>query len=278
MIENIFERLRGKVMLALLSNPFSKLDAYERKHVVKHLAEARRNTDAQLLLQIETGSNRNAWYDLRTGASELSGYLADIGVVWRASESFSLEDGARASIVDQYRYALITAVVSDLSENIPGSLIGPIVRSGIWSIDQAVTIIKQSKDWTWRVWGLFGLATEFPSDGSDVVPMLLEELHRPSSKLSHRSVVVPGFGSGPDMPQEYLRGCIIHRLVQELPEQRERLLEIANELPIPWSRAWALAGFIPYYTTAELSKPFAAAAEFALRVADQVCDRKRLDT
>jgi hypothetical protein len=66
--------------------PLAGLDPYDHKHLVAHLAAARRCVDIDRLPRLEGADATSAWFELRDGASELDELVADIRRAWRCSE------------------------------------------------------------------------------------------------------------------------------------------------------------------------------------------------
>ncbi|MCB8923966.1 MAG: hypothetical protein H6662_20490 [Ardenticatenaceae bacterium] len=60
------------------SNPVAQLTRYELRHLVAHLEQSGRIGDLHRLLALETGEQRNAWYEAKDAVGDLQGYLDDV--------------------------------------------------------------------------------------------------------------------------------------------------------------------------------------------------------
>jgi hypothetical protein len=59
-------------------NLLSGLSSYEYTHLTAHLIAAERAEDLHRLLNLETDSERNAWFELKDTRADLEAYLNDI--------------------------------------------------------------------------------------------------------------------------------------------------------------------------------------------------------
>src|SRR5262245_48830325 len=70
--------VRGPEHWADGRQPFAALSGYELRHLVAHLTQAARANDVYRLVTLETPDGRNAWFDAKELAKELSSYITDI--------------------------------------------------------------------------------------------------------------------------------------------------------------------------------------------------------
>lgn len=127
-------------------NPFSQLDAYERRHLATHLRCAGRAQTLHLLLAYETNARRNAWYELKESWGETTDYLADLLVAWQLADEVFTADVAtyvRQSINQQCLYALVNSSLRSIAGDIPAVMLAALVKQGVWAPEQALAYARQ---------------------------------------------------------------------------------------------------------------------------------------
>ena len=121
------------------SDPLRDLTAYEVSFLPAHLEAAGRALDLHRLLRLTQSDGANAWYATKR---DISKYLEDVARAWRlADEETEIareRDGEAVRLGRQVRYALITASVRSLVEQIPGTLWRALTEGRVWSTAQAL--------------------------------------------------------------------------------------------------------------------------------------------
>jgi len=130
-----------------MGNPLANLGTYDLRHLAAHLHAAGRADDLHRLLALETGEQRNAWYEAKEAIDDAAGFAADVGLAWRSAEN-AYANGAHTgqSLGLQIRYALITSSLNSLAQSIPPAMIGALVKQEIWSMDRAMTYVRRIVD------------------------------------------------------------------------------------------------------------------------------------
>jgi hypothetical protein len=108
-------------------------DGYGLRHLMTHLVASGRTEEMHRLLVLETKEQRNVWYEAKEAAGDTVGYLADVTRAWQDAEKEYTNHQSPISIGRQCRYALITASLSGMAQNIPPSLLVALVKEGLRS-------------------------------------------------------------------------------------------------------------------------------------------------
>lgn len=252
-----------------MNNPVASLTAYERGHLVAHLAALQDDSAIHRLLELETDSLGNAWYETHLEDGELAEYLDDVQIAWRMSEASTVEDNLAAAINIEWRYALITTTIRSLAAKLPASLLGPLVEAKSWPLDQALRFIEQSNEWEWRVRGYLSLVPTLLKERPEHLTSLVRELRHPSRPTSRNVVGLGGIRDpeGPaDYQQEYLRAVLIRKLASRLTTEHSMLLDAASAIRVPWSRAAGLTALAPYLPKAALTDACARALDMTFDI------------
>ncbi len=133
-------------------NPLIRLNDYELRHLTLHLAQAERAKELHSLLQIETATGGNAWFEAKKAAGDTFSVAADVELAWTVATS-PKPSASAIPIVDQsnelslsLRYALYTTSLNALDHNHYPGLIFLLVHYGIWNVKQALASISYAKD------------------------------------------------------------------------------------------------------------------------------------
>ena len=139
------------VAMSVNGNPLSKLDAYELRHLVFHLAQRGRQADLLRLLCLERlrpdGGFENAWNTAKESVGDTEGYVQDLALAQQVSEQEMEEDiqasGSAPTLGQQVRYALMGA---SLKQNVTPVLLARLVEERIWTLEQGLAHARQSPD------------------------------------------------------------------------------------------------------------------------------------
>jgi hypothetical protein len=136
-----------------MSDPLCELDDYDRRHLTSHLVAARRADDLHRLLALEVtgvGSRpANAWYHAKVEGDDAAAFNADVETAWAlADAAFTTgtpqERGDALAL--QCRYALITASLNSLTENLPPNLLASLMDHGLRTSRSVLSIIETTPD------------------------------------------------------------------------------------------------------------------------------------
>jgi hypothetical protein len=122
----------------VVSAPFRRFDDYDFRHFVAMRAAALAMDDVHRLFALQD-DGRNAWFAARDSRSELAGYLDDLNIATGIADAAASQSRTRAYGVGmQARYALIAAILRDTARNLPSSLSVALLRSAVWTREQAL--------------------------------------------------------------------------------------------------------------------------------------------
>jgi len=121
------------------------LDQYGVRNVATHMDASGRGEDLHRLLRLDVkvpaalprGRRReNVWFTLRDQLDELDRYLLDLGRAWQRADQAFARDPSPRWLALQCRYALISALLSNLA--IPPELLLTLVAFGVWPPSRAL--------------------------------------------------------------------------------------------------------------------------------------------
>jgi hypothetical protein len=118
---------------------------YGLRHLAEHLERAGRIDDLHRVLRLErqiggleAGPIRveNVWYAARDRAGQTDGYMNDLSRAARLVQATNRTESApsqdKARVGQGICYALMSASLNSLAQNIPPSLIAALVEKGVW--------------------------------------------------------------------------------------------------------------------------------------------------
>jgi len=211
-------------------------DGYIHERLAWHMEQAGQGEALHALLREETVEGRNAWYEARERLGQTVGYLADVARAWWLAEEAFAARSSPLAIGLQCRYALVTASLNSLAQNVPPALLVALVEKGMWTPLQGLAYARQSPELERRAKALAGLAPHLPE------PLLQEALAAAREIEDER------------WRAKALVGLAPHLLEPLLREALAVAWRIDNER---W-QAEALAGLVP--RLAELGSPREALA------------------
>src|SRR5262245_18377406 len=132
-------------------NPLNALSSYELRFIAVHLMEAGQARELHRLLALPTGDRQNATFAARYGLGDAEGYASDVTLAWRAAEQTSRDTihaaGTAGGMSQVVRYSLVMSSMNSLASSIPPWLLGPLVRAGIWTIEQSLAFAYRYVEW-----------------------------------------------------------------------------------------------------------------------------------
>lgn len=124
-------------------SPVSGLTTYEIRHLAAHLEASGRGDQLHKLLQLETLTGRNAWFDAHERAGELDGFLADVD---RARRLAAARSQTGEGVVLQCRYALVQSSLRSTAENVSPPLVAALLSHHVWDIQEGLAWAGQIVD------------------------------------------------------------------------------------------------------------------------------------
>jgi len=229
-------------------------DGYIHAHLTWHMEQGGQPEAIHALLRLETPEGRNAWYKALDRLRQTAGYLNDVRRAWRLTEEEFAIRNSQPAIGLQCRYALITASLNSLAQNLPPVLLVALVKEKMWTPVQGLAYACQIPGLEQRVDALVRVA-----------PHLTERLKGKALREA--------LAAAREIEGEWSRAKTLAGLAPHLPEllKGEALREalaVAREIEGGWQRAGALAGLVS--RMAELGCP-----EEALAVAREIEDEYR---
>lgn len=120
-------------------------DRYIHRHLTWHLEQAGLEDEIHALLAMSDEQGRNAWFEACDRIGQPAIFVQDVKRAWSIAEQ-SYEEESTRSIVLQCRYALITATLNTLVNNLPIGIIVALVNHKYWKLEQAWTYVEQIQD------------------------------------------------------------------------------------------------------------------------------------
>ncbi len=213
------------------ANPLARLDAYEMKYLVTHLAAAERAGDLRHLLFLRTGSEANAWF---AAAPDVRTYLSDLA---QAQQLASRQGDCSAAVA----YRLIGNSLRDMA-SVPASLLKALVRRGLLPMDGALAMAQSAETPGQRITASAALLSQLDRPRQlDLAERLMEEMTVRSQSLSSVGQTSDEFQL-PLLPRDHIEVIRDLMAVPELPAALlERLVRVAATTISPYVRVKALA-------------------------------------
>jgi hypothetical protein len=117
-------------------------DGYIHTHLTWHLEQAGWLEEIHQLLQEETPSGRNGWYEACEALGQTASFITDVARAWQLAEQL-YDRSPVVAIGLQCRYAFIIASLNSLASNLPPELIAALIEKGYWQPAQGIAYIQQ---------------------------------------------------------------------------------------------------------------------------------------
>jgi hypothetical protein len=114
-------------------------------HLTWQLEQADWANEVHDLMAASDGQGRNAWFEACEEIGEPAVFVQDVARGWGVAEALYEKDRTR-SIWLQARYALITATLNTLLDNLPVEMMAAFVKGGFWSVERAWAYVEQMQD------------------------------------------------------------------------------------------------------------------------------------
>ncbi len=142
-------------------------DKYIHSHLTWHMEQACQIHEMHALLK-EEHENRNAWYQAQDRLGQTTEFLEDVFRAWRMaekdSEEYISQERHTTNISLEVRYALITASINTLAQNIPHTLLTALVGKGIWTPAEALAYALRVPESKQRAETLMELVPYIPDE------------------------------------------------------------------------------------------------------------------
>ena len=196
-------------------------DGYIYANLSWHLEQAGRTNELHQLLQEETETGKNGWYEACDRLGQTAIFVTDVARAWRLADEI-LKENSSNSIGLQCRYAFITASLNSLAANLPEELLIALVKKKVWMEEQGLAYALQVPNQQKKVSTLASLA--------DYLPQILKEQALQIALETARSIA-----------DEYNRAYALTALADKLPEAlMPQALEAARSIANEEYRAYAL--------------------------------------
>lgn len=248
-------------MTIRIKNPFERLDDYELRYYLIHLAGAGRDTDVHQVLSRQSTrteevvqrrgglrgwlgrlskrqeiridkSYKNAWYIAHENIGETGSFLNDVALAWRLAEQRSVEaisnNRLAATVALEVRYALISSCVNNLASNIPPPLLAQFIEHDLLSPSQGVTYARQVPNLSQRALSLAAVAPH---------------LHEPA----RREVLEQALATTQIIRDETARAETLVKLAAKVGQPLlTQIVSVAQGITYDASRIKALIGIAPH--------------------------------
>ncbi|MDF5729969.1 MAG: NB-ARC domain-containing protein, partial [Rhizonema sp. PD38] len=249
-------------------------DGYIHQRLVWHLEKAKLIEDIHLLLQEETESGGNGWYEACDRLGQTANFVTDVARAWQLASEEWTEATLPKVIGLQCRYALIIASLNSLSANLPVKLLLALIQKNVWTPSQGLGYVLQSSNPAQKANLLTEIADHLPPNLKELALSkalaaareIQDERHR-ATALSRLAAELP-----PDLLSEALaavmeiqdkrhRADALSSLAELPPDLLPEALAAAREIQDESSRAYALSSLADKLPPDLLPEALAAARE-----------------
>jgi ABC-type transporter Mla MlaB component len=120
-------------------------DGYIHRHLTWHLEQANWADELHALMSMSDAQGRNAWFEACDRLGQPAIFVDDVARGWKIAER-GYEGDRAGAIVLQCRYALVTATLNSLVDNLPIGMMAEFVKHGFWTVEQAWAYVEQMQD------------------------------------------------------------------------------------------------------------------------------------
>ncbi|MHC5751291.1 MAG: NB-ARC domain-containing protein, partial [Nostoc sp.] len=197
-------------------------DGYIHQHLVWHLKKAGQVEKIHSLLQEESATGNNGWFEVREKLGQTGGYITDVSRAWELAEANWNEATLSQVVGLQCRYALIIASLNSLSTKIPEDLLIALVKKRVWMPEQGLAYAMQIPD---------------PYKKIKLLTNLVDYL---LSKVKEQ-VLLKALATARTIEDENLRTFALSLLANKMPELLPEALAAARAINCNSYRALALS-------------------------------------
>ena len=242
-------------------------DGYIHRHLTWHLEQANWGDELHALMSMSDDKGRNAWFEACDRLGQPAIFVDDVARGWKIADR-GYESDRAGEIVLQCRYALITATLNSLVENLPIGMMAEFVKHGFWTVEQAWAYVEQMQDEYKISESIQALAPYLSKSLFQVALEAARELESAWALIALAEVDSAYFEEGLEVARKikdvYRRGWALIALAKIDSAYFEEALEIARKIKDEHSRAEVLIAL------AEIdSAYFEEALEIARKIKDE---------
>jgi hypothetical protein len=220
-------------------------DGYIHGRLGWHLESAGDAAGLHALLREETPEGRNGWFEATERLGQPATFADDVARAWRLADEAFLA-GREGGLALVCRYALLTASLNSLAENLPAKLLEAVVQEGLWSVERALAYARRKPKPVARLHAVARLVPLLkPEERSQVFAEVLEGIRNIGSEDFAAGALEGDQTSGYDPP----RVNPLAELAEHLPaELLPEAVRVARHIGSEWDRSralGALAGHLP---------------------------------
>jgi Domain of unknown function (DUF4062)/NB-ARC domain len=135
-------------------------DGYIHAWLVWHLQQSGDPEAVEKLFSLSAADGRHAWYTARDQIGQPAGFLDDLHAVWQGER-----ERVEFRLATQCRYALMVSSLHSLAQAIPPELALVLLKSGVWTPEQALDRLRQLRNPAERARSLVGLVGLLGEEG-----------------------------------------------------------------------------------------------------------------
>ncbi|ARV63362.1 hypothetical protein BZZ01_32705 (plasmid) [Nostocales cyanobacterium HT-58-2] len=229
-------------------------DGYIHQHLVWHLEEAKKVEEIHELLQEESKTGGNGWYEACDRLGQTANFVTDVAHAWQLAENSWTKTTLPQIIGLQCRYALIITSLNSLTANLPVELLIALVQKNVWTPEQGLAYVLQSSNPAQKANLLKELANHLPpnlkelalSQALAAAKQIQSEYYRTDALSALADKLPPellsdALAAAKQIQDEYYRAYALSALADKLPEVLPDALAAAKQIQDEYNRADALS-------------------------------------
>jgi hypothetical protein len=210
--------------------PFDEVETHSVAVAPSMLSRIFRRGPKRIVWTHQVQRAKNAWHTALEQAGATSSYLQDVQRAWGLAEAASSQEltdnRPMISIGTEIRYALLTASVGSLAEEIPPLLISSLVALGRWTPDQAIAHVRQIPNEFQRAAAIEAVAPHLPEPLAEEVFEWAQALPTEGPRGRALAGIFPYLSQA---SQEAALAAV--RAIAYEPEKAEALERLASHVP-----------------------------------------------
>jgi hypothetical protein len=236
---------------------------YPLRHLARHLEHAGRGEDLHRLLACSRAAGQgravNVWFDTHDYAGTPDSFIHDVDRARRLADAATdaqIRAGTRPTgLAREVRYALMTASIHTMTNNVSPQLLLALVNAGVWNHTRALGHARRLEQHAARAEALTGLAPHLPAEQR---PVVLAEALRAATAITHER-----------FRAEALTGLAPHLPVEQRRVVLAEALRVATAITDEYYRAQALTGLAPHLPVEQRPVVLAEALRAATAITDE---------
>jgi biotin synthase-like enzyme len=223
-------------------------DGYIHRHLTWHLEQANWGDELHALMSMSDAQGRNAWFEACERLGQPAIFVDDVARGWKIAER-GYEGDRAGAIILQCRYALITATLNSLVENLPIGMMAEFVKHGFWTVEQAWAYVEQMQDEYKIAESIQALAPYLSKSLFQLALQAAREIKDESSRASVLSELTTidsdyfeeALQSAREIKDEHNRALVLSELATIDSDYFEEALQSAREIKDEHNRASVLS-------------------------------------